>query len=94
MQENPATSIQSTRLNYLEHSGHPHSIGAELLQHPDLGRGFVLRTHRRSINTLTQCDPNLACRVPKTLCNRGEYALLRSRNCPRPIRGDVPVRLR
>ena len=42
------------RLDYFGHGRHPDRIGAEVLQHSDLRRGFVLRADDGGVNALVQ----------------------------------------
>ena len=46
-------------MNYLEHRRHPDRIGAEVFQHSDLSRGFVLRANDGGVNALMQKHADL-----------------------------------
>jgi len=54
--EPEATEARGPRGDHFQHGRHPHRVGAEALQHPDLRRGLVARPEQAGVDALREGD--------------------------------------
>ncbi len=78
--------------------GHADQVGAEGAEHPDLGRGLVVRAGQRRVDALGQAGVGVAGQRPQPrrvqVGEVGEPGRVSLRRRAGPASGDRPVRLR